>query len=118
MATRQTVTLSAMTLAASISAGHAGPCAADIDAMQGRIDAKVEAMAAAGPTGREGTMAGMSVQPTPRSIATAEAKLGEISPQTITAVREAMTRARVADATGDNAACEKALTEVQRLVNP
>src|SRR5690348_16246202 len=67
------------------SAATAGPCADAIDAMQGRIDAALEAKAAAGPTGKEGVPAGMSVQPTPRSIAAAEEKLGDISPQTIAA---------------------------------
>jgi len=49
--------------------------------MQSRIDAKLEAKAAAEPTAREGVSAGMSDQPTPRSIAAAEEKLGDVSPQ-------------------------------------
>ena len=40
--------------AASISASYAGPCSDDIVKMQARIDAKVAAMAAAGPTGPQG----------------------------------------------------------------
>ena len=50
----------------TVSAVDAGPCADAIDAMQARIDAALEAKAAAGPTGKEGVPAGMSVQPTPR----------------------------------------------------
>jgi hypothetical protein len=102
----------------TVSAAYGGPCADAIDAMQGRIDAALEAKAAAGPTGREGVPAGMSVQPTPRSIATAEEKLGDISPQTVAAVGEGMARARAADAAGDASACEKALAGVQRVIAP
>jgi len=50
----------------TVSAVDAAPCADAIDAMQARIDAALEAKAAAGPTGKEGVPAGMSVQPTPR----------------------------------------------------
>ena len=39
--------------AASISASYGGPCSDEISNMQARIDAKVHAMAAAGPTGRQ-----------------------------------------------------------------
>jgi hypothetical protein len=73
--------------AALISAGHAGPCAVDIDTMQRRIDARLEATAAAGPFMREGAFAGMGDQPTPRSIAAVEARRGEISAHKVAAVR-------------------------------
>jgi hypothetical protein len=106
----------AIAFAASISASYAGPCSNEIDNMQARIDAKLEAKAAAGPTAKEGVAAGMSDQPTPRSIAAAEEKLGEISPQTIDAVRRAMMRARAADSAGDKNACEQALADVQRAM--
>ena len=109
---------SAMAITASVSTTYAGPCSADIDAMQARIDAKLEAKAAAGPTAKEGVPAGMSVQPTPRSIATAEEKLGDISAQTVAAVGQGMAQARAADAAGDASACEKALADVQRVVGP
>jgi hypothetical protein len=47
-------------------------------------------------------MAGRHVQPTPRSLAAAEQKLGEISMETVELVKQAMTRARAADGVGDN----------------
>jgi hypothetical protein len=100
----------------TVSAVDAGPCGNAIDAMQARIDAALEAKAAAGPTGKEGVPAGMSVQPTPRSIAAAEEKLGDVSAQTVAVVGEGMARARAADAAGDASACEKALADVQRVV--
>jgi hypothetical protein len=94
----------------------AGPCTRQIDEMQGRIDAKLEAAAAAGPTGQETTSATMHRQPTPQSIAKAEAKLGDISPETIQAIEDSMDRARKADLAGDGSGCEKALAEVKKAL--
>jgi hypothetical protein len=108
----------AIALAASMSVSYAGPCSDKIDQMQARIDAKLEAKAAAGPTAREGTRAGMSDQPTPRSMAAAEERLGEISHQKVEAVRQAMLDARAADSAGDKTACEQALANVQSTIGP
>jgi hypothetical protein len=110
--------LSAATLAASTTAGYAGPCLPEIDHMQARIDAKVEAVARTGPSAPESSGALLHRQPTPGSIAAAESRLGEISPEVIAVVRAAMVRAREADHTGDKAACEVALAEVQRTIGP
>jgi hypothetical protein len=118
MITRQLILFSAAALAASLSPGLAGPCSDAIDTMQGRIDAKLEAKAAAGPTAKESIAAGMSDQPTPRSMAVVEEKLGEILPQTVDAVRQGMAHARVADSAGDRSACEQALADVQRAIGP
>jgi hypothetical protein len=112
----QRFALSGAALLASVSTSYAGPCSADIDALQRRIDANLEAKAAAGPTGKEGAAAGMSDQPTPRSIAEAEEKLGDISAATVDATRQAMARARAADSAGDKSACEQALAEAKRLI--
>jgi hypothetical protein len=60
----------------------------------------------------------MSVQPTPRSIAAAEEKLGEVSQLTVAALGQGMARARAADTVGDANACEKALADVQRAIGP
>ena len=107
----------AIAFIASVSASYAGPCTDDIDEMQARIDAKAHAMAAAGPTGRQ-TGASTHVQPTPRSIGDAEAKLGAVSAETVPAVRRAMLRARAADSAGDKSACEEALADAQRAMGP
>jgi hypothetical protein len=101
-----------------ISASHAGPCTADIDHMQARIDARVAAKASAGPSGVESTTATMNRQPTPSSIAHAEEKLGDVSAQKVDVVQQAMTRARAADAAGDKAGCDQALGEAQRAFGP
>jgi hypothetical protein len=111
-------TFAAIAIVVSISASYAGPCSDEIDKMMVRINAKLEATAAAGPAARERAGAGMPVQPTPRSMATAEEKLGELSPQTVDAVGQAMARARAADGAGDKAACEKALADAQRAMGP
>jgi len=112
----QRFALSGTAFLASVSASYAGPCSADIDAMQRRVDANLEAKAAAGPAGKEGAAAGMSHQPTPQSMAAAEEKLGDISAATVDATRQTMARARAADSAGDESACEQALAEVKRLM--
>jgi hypothetical protein len=112
------VVFGAAAFAASISAGYAGPCSKQIDEMMIRINTTLEAKAAAGPSARQGRAAGMSDQPTPRSMATAEERLGELLPQTVDAVRQAMARARAADSAGDKNACEQALADAQRALGP
>src|SRR5271155_5277592 len=64
-------------LAASASAAFAGPCTSEIALTQARFDAKLAAAARKGPTARESIAATDSRQPTPDSIAAAEAKLGD-----------------------------------------
>jgi hypothetical protein len=104
----------AIALGASMSASYAGPCSGEISEIQARIDAKAEALAAAGPTARQGPA---HVQPTPRSIGAAEVALGEASPQRFEAGRQAMLRARAADSAGDKDACEQALADAQRAID-
>ncbi len=118
MITMRMMIWSTVAFVASISASYAGPCSGDIDRIQARIDATLEAKAAVGPYAGESANAGMSDQPTPRSMAAAEEKLGEISPQKADVVAKAMARARAADNAGDNGACERALAEVRRLLGP
>jgi hypothetical protein len=101
---------------ASVSTVNAATCSNDIDRMQARIDANVEAIAAAGPAVPPGIGAGMGVQPTPFSMATVEEKMGEIKRSTFDAVHDAMARARAANSAGNYKACEKALAAVRRLM--
>ena len=108
--------LSVSTLAASIAVSHAGPCTKEIDGMQARIDAKINAIAAAGPIGRESTAATMHRQPTPGSIAAAEEKLSEGA--RVEQAVAAMKRARAADAARDMSGCERALEEARRAIGP
>lgn len=108
--------LDAAALAASMSVSYAGPCSPEIDRAQAVIDGRLEARAAAGPRARESTSATMHHQPTPGSIAAAEERLGELSPQKTEAAEQAMARARAADSAGDQSACEQALADVERAI--
>src|SRR5580658_1174107 len=117
MRIRRCIGLCAAVLAASMSASYAGPCLEEIGAMQAKIDAKLEAIAAAGPPATADAMEGPnSPQPTPRSIAGVEARMGEIRPETVQAIQQGTARARAADTNGDVAACEQACAEVQRTL--
>lgn len=69
--------LSAAALLLPILPSHAGPCASEIDRMQVKLDARIEAIAGAGPAGKESIAAMLNRQPTPGSIAAAEERLGE-----------------------------------------
>lgn len=96
----------------------AGPCSFEIAAMQTRLNARLGAKAAAGPSAPESVGALRHHQPTPGSIAAAERGLDEISGEKGKIIKEAMARAREADRTGDKAACEQALDEIERVIAP
>ena len=115
---KRLIGLSAIAVVASMSNAHAGPCSPEIDRMQTRVDARLAANAAAGPSAKESTDALVHRQPTPSSVARAEERLREMSGETAAAVKQTLERARAADSAGDKNACEQALTEVQRLIGP
>lgn len=94
----------------------AGPCTAQIDQAQAQLDKRIEAVAAAGRTGKQSDAAQMHRQPTPGSIATAEQKLGEGT--SLEPALTALALARKADAANDKAGCDNALAEVKRVVGP
>jgi hypothetical protein len=116
MAIQRPVMLSAAIVVAVTSSSYAGPCSREIDRVQARIDAKLDARAAKGPSEKEGTGALLHRQPTPGSIAAAEQRLGEASAKTDNAVTQAMARARAADGAGDKSKCEQALAEARRAL--
>jgi hypothetical protein len=118
MTSRGMILLAAAAFGASTVGCIAGPCTQDIVQMEIRIDARLNARAAAGPSGTESTAAMMHRQPTPQSIAEAERKLGDLSQQTIDAVRQSMASAKTADQAGDLAGCKRALAEVQKAIGP
>ena len=103
-------------LCVSLPAADAASCSNDIDRMQARIDARVEAIAAAGPFVPASISAGMGVQPTPFGMATVEERMGEVTHNKVDAVREAMAKARAANVGANQRACEKALAEVRRIL--
>lgn len=116
MSIRRSLVICTMVFVASRSVANAGLCSQDIDHLQAQFDAKLEANAAAGPFARESTAATMNWQPTPNSIAAAEAKLGAISPEKVQAVETAMARAREADRAADERACEQAVADARRAL--
>jgi len=118
MTISRTLLLCASVLVVSMSASYAGPCSKEIDRLRAEIDAKLGALAAAGPSTRESTAATMHRQPTPSSIGAAENRLGDVSAQKVKATTEAMARARTADGAGDQKACEQALADARRALGP
>ena len=93
---------------------EAGPCAKDIELMQVRLDAWLDAKAAAGPSAQQSVGAQLHRQPTPGSIENTERKLGDLSMNAVDMVKAIMVRARKADADGDAAGCQSALAELDR----
>jgi hypothetical protein len=110
----QVLVLAALVVASFAAPAHAGPCTAQIDAMQARVDARLEAVAARGRFGVEARAAKLQHQPTPDSIAGAEQRLDEGWGATQAAA--ALDRARDADKSGDEGACIRALTQVRRTM--
>ena len=108
--------LSAVALAATIDAGEAGPCTADIDQLQAELDAKLDATAGSSRFGRESLGADLHHEPTPGSIARAEERLGEGSD--LGQALAALERARKIDETGNRFACEQAIAEARRALGP
>jgi hypothetical protein len=96
---------------------NAGPCAQDIDHAWIQVGAKVQARIGAGRSAPQGAIASLHRQPTPNSIALAEAKLGEVWKPMEMAVA-ALGRAREAEYANDAAACEQAIFEAQRAIVP
>jgi hypothetical protein len=96
-------------LSASMMSASAGPCTPEIERMQ----AAVEAMAAAaGPGGRQTTAAMTHHQPTQASIAEAASKLEEAA--RARRAQAALAEARAADDAGDGSACRRALADLLR----
>jgi hypothetical protein len=110
----------AMTIAcaATHAAAETASCSKDIDAMQAQLDARLDAIAASGRTAPQSLKADMSAQPTSRSIAAAEERLGELNQHMVRNVRRAMTRARAAEARGNMRRCERDLAVARRALGP
>jgi hypothetical protein len=96
----------------------AGPCTDRIYQTDVAIEKLLDAAAAQGEPGVESTFATMHRQPTPRSVAGAETRAGDLSPDQTQKILDAMELARKADDAGDQAGCEKALGEAQHILNP
>jgi hypothetical protein len=113
--------IGAAALAASLGFGwalaaYAGPCGKDIAEAQSAFDAALAAAAAAGPAAAESSAATMHRQPTAESVARAEERLGDLSQDKVAAFIDAITRARDADAAGDEDACTRAVGEARAAI--
>jgi predicted lipid-binding transport protein (Tim44 family) len=108
--------LSGVLLAVSTVQSSAGPCSQQIHDVRVAAENRLDAIAGAGKTGAETPAATMHRQPTPSSVAGAEAKLGELSSADAEAYSQAMQRAETDDENGDLSDCEQALSEAQRIL--
>jgi hypothetical protein len=84
--------MNALAFALFAASAYAGPCSPEIARLQSLINTTLEAKAASGPSARESTGALLRRQPTPRSIAAAEERLGDLSAQTTEIVAQALMR--------------------------
>jgi hypothetical protein len=98
-----------------VAPAHAGPCSGAIDHVQAQVDTTIDQRANAGPWLPESNSALRSHQPTPNSIAKAEAEAGRGRKQE--AALAALGRARDADLRGDLAQCKRELANVRRLLH-
>src|SRR5258708_38709216 len=98
----------------SIEPSYAGPGSPQIAHMQSSVDALIAAAAVASPPGRQSTAAMRHRQPTPSSVAAAEARIEE--EERVKPVAAALAQAREADRSGDNDTCERALADVRRAI--
>jgi len=116
MAVRAARWLSAAALALLSGPALAGPCTDEIYQADVVIGKRLDAIAAAGKPAPESNFATMHRQPTPRSVAGAEAQAGDLSETDLSALTQDMEEARKADAANDRAVCEKALADVRRIL--
>ena len=102
--------------AASGAPAFAGPCSAGIYSAQVDFDNRLHVGAAKGPAAPQSTAATLHRQPTPKSLAAAEAQLGDISEADARDFGADRRRARAADAANDKAACESALKDARAIL--
>ena len=94
----------------------AGPCTGEIHDLEVEVNAKLDAIAGHGKSGRQTTAAQMHRQPTPNTLANAEVEAGDISEADVIRVRQFIAQARQADGIDDLAACHKALAEARSVM--
>ena len=117
MIVRHAISSAGMTFVLFGVAAHAGPCTDRIYQTDLAVAKLLNVAAAQGRPAAQSTFATMHRQPTPDSIASAEQQAGDLSSADVQAITEAMDVARHADDEGDRDGCEKALSEVDRVLN-
>ncbi|MBV8103120.1 MAG: hypothetical protein JO223_00540 [Hyphomicrobiales bacterium] len=95
---------------------HAGPCTNEIYQADVALGKRLDAIAAQGRAAPESNFATMHRQPTPGTVARAEAQVGDLSDADLNTMTQDMEEARKADAANDHAGCEKALADVRRIL--
>jgi hypothetical protein len=116
MIVRQAAAVAGMAFILGAAPAHAGPFTDRIYQTDLHVAKLLDSAAAQGSPAPESTFATMHRQPTPGSIATAEQDAGELTSEETQAITEAMDEARHADDQGDQAGCEKALNDVDRML--
>ena len=116
MIVRQTGAVAGMAFILGVAPAQAGPCTDRIYQSGLDVAKLLNSVAAQGRTQPQSTFATMHRQPTPGSIASAEQQAGDLTSEKAQAITEAMDEARHADDEGDQAACDKALNDVDRML--
>ena len=116
MIVRQAAAVAGMVFIFGAVPVHAGPCTDRIYQADLDVAKLLDSAAAQGQPAAESTFATMHRQPTPGSIATAEEEAGDLTSEETQAITEAMDEARHADDEGDQAGCDKALSDVDRML--
>jgi hypothetical protein len=99
-----------------VSVSAAELCAAEIARAQERVNSYLEYIADTGTRARESVRATTHRQPTPATLAAAEAALGELDPSVYGRIMSALSTARAFDRQGDEVSCSTAVQEVDRIV--
>jgi hypothetical protein len=117
MIIRRAAALAGIAFLLDAAPGNAGPCTDRIYQTDLAVSKLLDAAAAHGRTAPQSAFATMHRQPTPGSVASAEQQAGDLSSADVQAITEAMDEARHADDQGDGDGCEKALSQVDHVLN-
>ena len=116
MIVRQGTAAAGLAFILGAAAAHAGPCTDRIYQANLDVAKLLDSAAAQGRPAPQSAFATMHRQPTPGSIASAEQDAGDLTSEEVQAITEAMDEARRADDEGDRDGCEKALSDVDRML--
>jgi hypothetical protein len=116
MIVRYATAVMGMAFVLGAAMAHAGPCTDQIYQTDLDVAKILDSAAAQGRAAPETAFATMHRQPTPGSVASAEQQAGDLTSEEAQAITEAMDEARHADDAGDRDGCEKALSDVDRML--
>jgi hypothetical protein len=116
MIVRLAPAMAGLTIILGAGPAYAGPCTDGIYQTDLDVAKLLDSAAAQGRPAPQTAFATMHRQPTPGSIASAEQQAGDLTTEEAQAVTEAMDEARHADDAGDREGCERALSNVDRML--